>query len=151
MKCSILIDAMRDLELDGTVESVSEYPIPSASRYTAHIKEEYATEILINNPPSGVRTGMTAKVTIKSEFIKNTLQVPLLAVFRNDNKSFCLVRNQDETIEIREIQLGAHNMNMAVVTGGLSKGETVVLNPDHFRLDLEIVQSPSLVQNKILT
>ena len=47
--------------------------------------------------------------------------MPLLAVFRNDNKSFCLVRNQDETIEIREIQLGAHNMNMAVVTGGLSK------------------------------
>jgi len=145
MKCSILIDAMRDLELDGTVESVSEYPIPSASRYTAHIKE-YSTEIVINNPPSGVRTGMTAKVTIKSEFIQNTLQVPLTAVFRNDNKSFCLVRNQDETMEIREIQLGSHNLNMAVVTGGLSEGETVVVNPDHFRSDLELAQSQSLAQ-----
>ncbi|HAD20777.1 MAG TPA: hypothetical protein DCF87_01535, partial [Opitutae bacterium] len=114
MKCSILIDAMRDLVLDGTVESVSEYPIPSASRYTSHIKE-YSTEIVINNPPSGVRTGMTAKVTINSEFIQNTLQVPLTAVFRNDNKSFCLVGRQDETMEIREIQLGSHNMTMAVV------------------------------------
>jgi RND family efflux transporter MFP subunit len=145
MKCSILIDAMRDLELDGTVESVSEYPIPSASRYTSHIKE-YSTEIVINNPPSGVRTGMTAKVTIKSEFIQNTLQVPLTAVFRNDNKSFCIVRSPDEIMEIREIQLGSHNMSMAVVIGGLSKGETVVVNPDHFRSDLELAQSKSLAQ-----
>ena len=74
MECTILIDAMRDLQLDGKVESVSEYPLPSVSRYTSHIKE-YATEIVINNPPSGVRTGMTAKVTIKSEFVENTLQV----------------------------------------------------------------------------
>jgi multidrug efflux pump subunit AcrA (membrane-fusion protein) len=89
---------------------------------------------------------MTAKVTIKSEFIKNTLQVPLTAVFRKDNKSFCLVRKQDETMEIREIQLGSHNMNMAVVTGGLSEGEVVVVNPDHFRSDLELTQSQSLAQ-----
>ena len=145
MKCSILIDAIRDLELDGTVESVSEYPIPSVSRYTSHIKE-YSTEILINNPPPGVRTGMTAKVTIKSEFIENTLQVPLTAVFRKDSKSFCIVSTLDEGMEIREIQLGSHNMNMAVVVGGLAKGEKVVLNPDHFRSSLELSKSQSLAQ-----
>jgi multidrug efflux pump subunit AcrA (membrane-fusion protein) len=89
---------------------------------------------------------MTAKVTIKSEFIQNTLQVPLTAVFRNDNKSFCIVRSPDEIMEIREIQLGSHNMSMAVVIGGLSKGETVVVNPDHFRSDLELAQSKSLAQ-----
>ena len=89
---------------------------------------------------------MTAKVTIKSEFIQNTLQVPLTAVFRNDNKSFCLVRSQEETMEIREIQLGSHNMNMAVVTGGLYEGETVVVNPDHFRSDLVLAQSQSVAQ-----
>ena len=145
MKCSILIDAMRDLELDGTVESVSEYPIPSVSRYTSHIKE-YSTEILINNPPPGVRTGMTAKVTIKSEFIENTLQVPLTAVFRKESKSFCLVSALDEGMEIREIQLGSHNTNMAVVIEGLAKGEKVVLNPDHFRSNLELSNSQSLAQ-----
>jgi hypothetical protein len=49
-------------------------------------------------------------------------------------------------MEIREIQLGSHNMSMAVVIGGLSKGETVVVNPDHFRSDLELAQSKSLAQ-----
>lgn len=145
MKCSILIDAMRDLELDGTVESVSEYPIPSINRYTSHIKE-YSTEIVINNPPSGVRTGMTAKVTIRSEFFENILQIPLTAIFRKDSKSFCLVYTQDDEMEIREIQLGSHNMNMAIVTGGLVKGEQVVVNPDHFRSDLELSKLKSLAQ-----
>ena len=146
MKCTILIDAMRDLQLDGKVESVSEYPLPSVSRYTSHIKE-YATEIVINNPPSGVRTGMTAKVTIKSEFIENTLQVPLTAIFRKEGKTFCITGNENDDMEIREIKLGSYNMNMAVVLGGLKVGERIVLNPDYFRPSLELSESQSLILN----
>ena len=146
MECIILIDAMRDLELEGTVESVSEYPLPSVSRYTSHIKE-YSTEIVINNPPSGVRTGMTAKVTIKSEFIENTLQIPLTTIFRKEGKSFCLVGGEDNTLEIRKIDLGSHNMNRAVVHEGLEVGERVVLNPDHFLAKLELKKSGGLAKN----
>ncbi len=146
MECIILIDAMRDLELEGTVESVSEYPLPSVSRYTSHIKE-YSTEIVINNPPSGVRTGMTAKVTIKSEFIENTLQIPLTTIFRKEGKSFCLVGGDDNTLEIRKIDLGSHNMNRAVVHEGLEVGERVVLNPDHFLAKLELKKSGGLAKN----
>jgi len=146
MKCTILIDAMRDLQLDGKVESVSEYPQPSVSRYTSHIKE-YATEIVINNPPSGVRTGMTAKVTIKSEFVENTLQVPLTAIFRKEGKTFCITGDENGDMEIREIKLGSYNMNMAVVLGGLKVGERIVLNPDYFRPSLELTESQSLILN----
>lgn len=146
MQCTILIDAMRDLQLDGKVESVSEYPLPSVSRYTSHIKE-YATEIVISNPPPGVRTGMTAKVTIKSEFVENALQVPLTAIFRKEGKTFCITGNDNYVMEIREIKLGSYNMNMAVVLGGLKIGEKIVLNPDHFRPNLELSESQSLVLN----
>ncbi|MBT7650037.1 MAG: HlyD family efflux transporter periplasmic adaptor subunit [Opitutae bacterium] len=146
MKCTILIDAMRDLQLNGKVESVSEYPLPSVSRYTSHIKE-YATEIVINNPPSGVRTGMTAKVTIKSEFVENTLQVPLTAIFRKEGKTFCITGDENGDMEIREIKLGSYNMNMAVVLGGLKVGERIVLNPDYFRPSLELTESQSLILN----
>ena len=132
MNCDILIDAMRDLQLKGKVESVSEYPIPSISRYTSHIKE-YATEIVITDPPPGVRTGMTAKVTIKSEHIDRVLQIPLTAVFRVEGETFCLVGNEDDEMQIRSIELGSHNMTMAVVKSGLEEGERVVLNPDHFK------------------
>ena len=83
MSCSITIDAIRGVEIKGEVESVSEYPLPSLSRYTAHIKE-YATEIIIHNPPVGIRSGMTAKVSILSEKYENALQVPLTAIFRKN-------------------------------------------------------------------
>tara|TARA_B100000282_G_scaffold213731_1_gene157962 strand:- start:1026 stop:1751 length:726 start_codon:yes stop_codon:yes gene_type:complete len=132
MSCDILIDAMRDLQLKGKVESVSEYPIPSISRYTSHIKE-YATEIVITDPPPGVRTGMTAKVTINSEHIDRVLQIPLTSVFRVDGETFCLVGNDDDEMQIRSIELGSHNMSMAVIKSGLEEGERVVLNPDHFK------------------
>ena len=79
MKCSILIDAIRDLELDGTVESVSEYPIPSASRYTAHIKE-YSTEIA-SQPTIRVRTGMTSKLPSNQNLFTTSCR-SLAAVFR---------------------------------------------------------------------
>ena len=113
MDCSILIDAMRGVQLKGKVESVSEYPIPSISRYTSHIKE-YGTEIVITDPPSGVRTGMTAQVTIKSEQIDRALQIPLTSIFRIEGETFCLVGNEDE-MQIRSIELGSNNMTTAVV------------------------------------
>ena len=50
-------------------------------------------------------------------------------------------------MEIREIKLGSYNMNMAVVLGGLEVGERIVLNPDHFRSNLELLESQSLVLN----
>lgn len=132
MDCSILIDAMRDVQLMGKVESLSEYPIPSASRYTSHIKE-YGAEIVITNPPPGVRTGMTAKVTIKSEQIDRALQIPLTSIFRIEGETFCLVGNGVDEMQLRSIELGSHNMTMAVVNSGLKEGELVVLNPDQFK------------------
>jgi multidrug efflux pump subunit AcrA (membrane-fusion protein) len=143
MECSILIDAMRGIELQGKVESVSEYPLPTLSRYTSHIKE-YGTEILINDPPEGIRTGMTAKVTIKSKFIKEALQIPLTAVFRKEGKPYCLSGSEESGLIIRPIKLGSHNMTMAVVEDGLEPGEPVVLNPDSFRAKLENPKSLGL-------
>ncbi len=136
MDCSILIDAMRDVQLKGKVESLSEYPIPSASRYTSHIKE-YGTEIVISDPPPGVRTGMTAKVTIKSEQIDRALQIPLTSIFRIEGETFCLVGNEFDEMQLRSIELGSHNMTMAVVNSGLKEGELVVLNPDQFKAIFE--------------
>ena len=136
MKCRITIDAIRDVELEGSVQSVSDYPWPAFDRYRAHIKE-YGTKILINDAPKGLRTGMTAKVTILSELIEDALQIPLPAVFRKKGQAYCLVAGEDEELELREIELGPNNMSHAVVRSGLQEGESVVINPDPFRGNFE--------------
>ena len=136
MKCRITIDAIRDVELEGSVQSVSDYPWPAFDRYRAHIKE-YGTKIIINDAPKGLRTGMTAKVTILSDLIEDALQIPLPAVFRKKGQAYCLVAGEEEELELREIELGPNNMSHAVVRSGLQEGESVVINPDPFRENFE--------------
>ncbi|MGA1115338.1 MAG: efflux RND transporter periplasmic adaptor subunit [Opitutales bacterium] len=136
MKCRITIDAIRDVELEGSVQSVSDYPWAAFDLYRAHIKE-YGTKIIINDAPKGLRTGMTAKVTILSELIEDALQIPLPAVFRKKGQAYCLVAGEDEELELREIELGPNNMSHAVVRSGLQEGESVVINPDPFRENYE--------------
>ena len=146
MKCRITIDAIRDVELEGSVQSVSDYPWPAWDRYRAHIKE-YGTKIIIINAPKGLRTGMTAKVTILSELIENALQIPLPAVFRKKGQAYCLVAGEEQELELREIELGPNNMSHAVVRSGLEEGESVVINPDPFRENFEPSEDQDLALN----
>lgn len=146
MKCRITIDATRDVELEGSVQSVSDYPWPAFDRYRAHIKE-YGTKIIINDPPKGLRTGMTAKVTILSELIEEALQIPLPAVFRKKGQAYCLIAGEDQELELREIDLGPNNMSHAVVVAGLEEGESVVINPDPFRGNFEPGEDKELALN----
>jgi len=146
MICRITIDAIRDVELEGSVQSVSDYPWPAFDRYRAHIKE-YGTKIIINDPPKGLRTGMTAKVTILSELIEEALQIPLPAVFRKKGKAYCLIAGEDQELELREIDLGPNNMSHAVVVAGLEEGESVVINPDPFRENFEPSEDKELALN----
>jgi len=146
MICRITIDAIRDVKLEGSVQSVSDYPWPAFDRYRAHIKE-YGTKIIINDPPKGLRTGMTAKVTILSELIEEALQIPLPAVFRKKGKAYCLIAGEDQELELREIDLGPNNMSHAVVVAGLEEGESVVINPDPFRENFEPSEDKELALN----
>ena len=141
MPCSISItrDGFRGVVLNGEVESVSDYPVPSSSRYTAHIKE-YATEILIENPPEAIKAGMSAKVTILADSMNDALLIPLSAVVRKEGRFYCLLKSGEEAMILREIQLGSSNSTHAVLTSGLKESDEVVINPDSFQ---ELFESSS--------
>ncbi len=143
MNCTITIDAFRGITLSGRVDSVSDYPLASVSRYTAHIKE-YATEILIDNPPEGIRTGMSAKVTILSECHQDVLQIPLSAVIRKEARYYCLVRNGEADLRLQAVELGSPNLTHAVLLSGLAAGDEVVVNPDSFPEFFDEDANPSL-------
>ncbi len=143
MNCTITIDAFRGITLSGKVDSVSDYPLASVSRYTAHIKE-YATEILIHNPPEGIRTGMSAKVTILSECHQDVLQIPLSAVIRKEARYYCLVRNGEADLRLQAVELGSPNLTHAVLLSGLAAGDEVVVNPDSFPEFFDEDANPSL-------
>jgi HlyD family secretion protein len=131
MLCTITIDVFRGITLSGKVDSVSDYPLALVSGYTSNIKE-YSTEIIIEHPPEGIRSGMSAKVTILLERQEDVLQIPLTAVIRKEGQSFCIVKKGKSSLSLRLIEIGTPNLTHALLLRGLSEGEEVVVNPNSF-------------------
>ena len=127
----IVLDALPELDLTGQVVTVSEYPLPSISVYTAHVKE-YAVEVDIIDPPQGLRPGMTAKVAIMVARDAEAMTVPIQAVVERDGRHFAAVLNTDGITESRELEVGHVNEEAVVILSGLSAGENVILTPGNY-------------------
>lgn len=124
----IVTDALADRTLTGTVASVSEYPLPSTSIYTSHIKE-YAVEIDIHSPPAELRPGMSSQVNLLVEHQDSAIQIPIGAAIARGEQFFCAIPKDDGKFETREIKVGSSNDTSIIVTEQLQVGEKVVLNP----------------------
>lgn len=140
LTADIILESMPDLKLVGRVVGVSEYPVPSYSVYMAHIKE-YAVDIDIENPPEGLRPGMTAQIDVLAERIENSVQIPNQAVIGRNGRFFCAVPASDGSLLTREITVGSSNEDTIVVLDGLEPGESVVLQPNSERI-LEVLDLP---------
>lgn len=138
-QAKIVLDALPDLDLTGQVVMVSEYPLPSISIYTAHVKE-YAVEVDIIDPPAGLRPGMTAKVAIMVARESEAMQVPIQAVIERNGRYFSAVARADGSAETREVEVGHINEEAVVILSGLSAGENVILTPGNYE---ELLNLPS--------
>ena len=125
----IVTDALADRTLTGTVTSVSEYPLPAASIYTAHVKE-YAVEIEIHSPPPELRPGMSSQVNLMVEHQDSAIQVPIGAIIARADRFFCAVPQEDNSFQTREVKIGSSNESSIVVLENLKVGEKVVLSPN---------------------
>ncbi len=135
MPAKIELDAFPDVPLTGTVEKVSEYPLPS-SWVSGNVKE-YEAIVKIDSFPGNLemRPGMTAKVSIRVEQVSNVVQVPVQAVFEHGGKHYTVLRDGDELVP-REVTIGSTNDKDVVIEGGLEAGERVVLGAAKYRDDV---------------
>ncbi|MGZ0173467.1 MAG: efflux RND transporter periplasmic adaptor subunit [Planctomycetales bacterium] len=146
-QAKIVLDALPELDLTGKVSAVSEYPLPSVSVYTAHIKE-YAVEVDIIDPPEGLRPGMSAQVAIMIAREAEAMTIPIQAVVDRAGRQFAAVIKSDGTTETRELKIGHINEEAVVILDGLSVGENVILTPAYHEdlLDLPGEESVVLVE-----
>ena len=72
-------------------------------------------------------SGMTARVEIVTEQLKDALQVPIEGVFNDDGKPVCYVRKADGKPEKREVKPGQSNDHFVQILEGLKEGEEVQL------------------------
>jgi len=128
MEAKIVLDAFPDRRLNGQVAAISEFPLPSVSIYTTHIKE-YLVEVEIDAPPAGLRPGMSAQVNVQVEHIADANQVPVNAVVERAGRFFCAIPQAHGKFETREIKVGSFNQETIVILDGLQLGESVVISP----------------------
>ena len=87
----------------------------------------YKIIVAIDQPPEGIKSGMTADLQIKTASKENVLIVPKYAVQKKDGKKIVEVLENGK-IQEKEIQTGLEGTNdMVEVISGLEEGEKVVV------------------------
>jgi HlyD family secretion protein len=88
----------------------------------------YKTTFSIEGANSGIRSGMTANVTLKKVVKENALVIPARAVSTEEGKSFVSVVQSDGTVKKTEVSLGSRNNAREVeVVKGVSEGDQLLL------------------------
>jgi multidrug efflux pump subunit AcrA (membrane-fusion protein) len=106
--------------------------------YWSSSVKQYATLISIQDPPPGVRVGLTAEVQILVDNLVSALTLPVQAVFERDRQTYCIVQ-EGEDFAIREIVITSTNDELVALDeqqSDLLPGEQVVV---HARSHLDLV------------
>lgn len=148
MPVRIRVEALPGGELMGELVKLTEYPIRSANVYVSHIKN-YGATILIDNPPEGLRPGMTAEATILLSEEAKALQVPIPSVVERDGRYFCVVAGSNGgPIRVREVDIGPANQEAIIIEAGLKEGEQVALSPSTFIDRLSLPDASELIARR---
>ncbi len=125
-RATITIDALPDDTFQGKVLKVALLP-ETQSRWLNPNLKVYSTEISIEGANGVLKPGMSAQVRILTDLLKGVLMVPIQAVSRRGDKSYCFVMASSEP-QLREITTGDYNDKFMEVEAGLEEGQQVVLN-----------------------
>ncbi len=126
MRTRIRFEALPDLEVDGEVTSVGQFPV-SQGRNGEDIRF-FMSVVKLDKTTPGLTPGMSTRVDISLNGRRNVLAIPLEAIKATKGKKVCYVAHE-EGLEQRPIELGEETTALVEITEGLREGELVVLNP----------------------
>jgi len=122
----ITIDAFPDKTFTGKVLKVA--PLPTPHRWLDPDVKVYSTEVTIEGTNEFLKPGMSARVEIIVDELKNVLSVPAQAVASRSGRKVCYVITSN-VVEQRVVQTGQFNESFIEIVAGLKEGERVLLNP----------------------
>lgn len=111
----------------GVVREISQAADP--------VTRTYAARVSILDPDARVLLGKTANVRFgrdgSESQVKEKMTVPLTAVFQQDGKPALWVVAADQTIALRRVEVASFGETSAVLDGGVSRGERIVIAGVH--------------------
>ncbi len=122
---TIIVDAYPDARLTGEVTFIGSLATAADSKRS--IEKYFQVLFKVNEEDSRLRPGMTCRISIEVEAVKNAVTVPLQAVFTDDQTSFCYVKTKKGGFEIRNVTTGRQNIEYVEIIAGLDVDEQVSL------------------------
>jgi HlyD family secretion protein len=122
----ITISAFPDKAFTGKV--LKKAPLADPEEWLNPDLKVYSTDVSIDGTHEFLKTGMTAKVEVIIEELKNVISVPVQAVVNRNGKKICYVISSKEPKQ-HEVETGLFNDNFVEIKSGLAEGERVLLNP----------------------
>jgi cobalt-zinc-cadmium efflux system membrane fusion protein len=118
-KASLIIPALRNQEIEGTVAHVDSIVNPQTR--TVVVRMELA------NKEGQIKPGMLATMLIESQPI-DKLVVPVAAVIREDNHDHVYIRMDDDLYRMVPVKLGPEGRGFRPVISGLKEGQEIVID-----------------------
>jgi HlyD family secretion protein len=125
-EAKITIAAFPDKTFTGKV--LKKAPLASPEEWLNPDLKVYATDVSIDGTHDFLKTGMSAKVEIIIDELKDVISVPIQAVVNVEGKKVCFVSNGSSP-EQRQVETGVFNDSFVEIKSGLTEGEKVLLNP----------------------
>ncbi len=123
----ITIDAIPDRQFRGRVSKIA--PLPDAQGFLSNPDMKvYSTEVSIDGVFSDLRPGMSTKVSVVVEELKNVMVVPLQCVASRGGRKVCYVVRGGKPEEVT-VQTGSYNDSFVQILEGLTEGDEVLLTP----------------------
>ncbi|MFC1564311.1 efflux RND transporter periplasmic adaptor subunit [candidate division KSB1 bacterium] len=122
-EASVELDAYPGRVFTGKIHSLS-----PEGRIDTHT---FPVEIIIRNTPDYIiKSGMVARVRIKSNTIENAVLIPNIAVIERYGRYFVYVAEGEKAVE-KQVTLGVEHDTDIQILSGIAAGENIVIAGQH--------------------
>lgn len=118
-KASLIIPALRNQEIEGTVAHVDSIVNPQTRTVVVRME--------LPNKEGQIKPGMLATMLIESQPI-DKLVVPVASVIREDNHDHVYIRVDDDMYRMVPVKLGPEGRGFRPVISGLKEGQEIVID-----------------------
>ena len=118
-------DSLVGTKFTGKIMSIATLPVNMVSWDSASPKV-YKAKIQFDKQSPLLVNGMSVQLNIVTKVIKNTLFVPVEAVFE-DNDRFYVYKHTLTGVEEQDVKIGESNDNFVQITEGIDEGDIVYL------------------------
>ncbi len=118
-------DSLPALKLGGQIGQIATLPVNQISWDSASPKV-YSSRITLDHQDPQLVNGMSVQIEVISRIVKNTLFIPVEAVFERQS-SFYVYRSVEGSPKETPVSIGEANDNFVQITDGLEEGDVVYL------------------------